>query len=206
MLKRILLTCLTLMALAAPLQSAAAPACIMGFKGIPSPHPARFVNGTTGIHLFNWCTSPTGTRVESGLSCGKYGGCALAAARFFSSNLDAGIDGLWDANVLWICTAEKALENSDDGRLCAERLAVRAANELVWFPAQAYFVKANNGRTTRPAVSYKNGVLGTVDIARAPVAVRCIMTRPYKPLDVGTDVRAEWQGGPLEAVTICARE
>jgi hypothetical protein len=206
MLKRMLLACLTLMVLSAPLQSVAAPACILGFKGTPSQHPARFVNGTNGIHLFNWCVAPDGALLESGLSCGKYGGCASAFASFMQSNFDGGIDSLWDANVKWTCTTAKASENSDDGRLCAERLAIRAANDATWFPAPVYRVAVNSTVATRPSYPVVAGVRSTT----AHKTVRATVRAVCKP-DTGAPLLAPSGGRWMQfdasgLVTLCVKE
>jgi hypothetical protein len=180
----------------------AAPACIPGFKGPTTEHPARFVNGANGLHVYWWCPDAQGKPLENGLSCGKYGGCALGAARFMASNFDAGVGGLWDANVTWVCTPDKAQENSDDGRLCFERLNIAAAHAAVWFPAPIWKVKPNGTSTTRPAYALANGVVGTKEAGRAPVGAVCDVNRPTAPA-TGGDVRAEF--GQPGLVTICTK-
>jgi len=201
---KIWLAMLAVLAIVSAGRAYAAPTCIPGFKGPTTEHPARFVNGTNGLHVFWWCPASNGTRTENGFSCGKYGGCARAVTRLLESDFNASTDALWDANVRWACTPAKALENSDDGRLCEERLAVLAANTPVWFPAPVWRVKVSGTATTRPGYALTNGVLGTRETARAPVGAVCDLTKPTAPATLG-DIRAQWADGPAGVVTICSK-
>lgn len=191
--------------------SNAAPSCIPGFKSQTTVHPARFIVGDNGLHVFWWCPGPDGRPLENGASCGKYGGCALAFAKFMSSDFNAGNDFLWDKNVTWVCNANKSEENSDDGRLCKERLNLLAINSPTWLPATPYVewrVKTNGGSPDRPAYSFINGALGIISNYRATVGTSCDLTKATAPAPytlTSKDIRAQWLGGPDGVVTLCTK-
>ena len=188
------------------------PPCIPGLKGQVAPHQTKYISGGSGFHVFYWCQLAAGRVQDYGFSCGKFGGCELAAAKLWLSlrfNPNSDPDTIWNENITWACDPTKAKENSSDGRLCAERLTILAMNKTAWLsltPTLApavWRVEPYGTATTRPVRALTNGVLASSDhpTLRAPVGAVCIMTKPTDP----ATFRAQWEGGPDGFVTVCTR-
>lgn len=93
--------------------------------------------------------------------------------------------------------------------LCDEHAAIIKSEWAGWIKdftpiARKYVVKANGTQTTRPGYALTAGVLGTKKVTDAPVGAQCLTDKPYTP-GSGTEIKAQWVGGPDGVVTICSK-
>ena len=204
------LTILALMAFCAAAQ-AAAPTCLPMLNASGYPLAPRWETGTLGKHLVLMCTNATQSQAfPDGLSC-LHADCnvnAFGAALFKVMHADdrqAALDAEWAKGVKWTCDAPP---DAAKANLCTERAALIKAGWPTWsagYAAAVWRVRANGTATTRPAYSLINGVLGTKEVARAPVGAICNVSRPTAAATNG-DLRAEF--GPANVagvVTICSK-
>lgn len=204
------LTILALMAFCAAAQ-AAAPTCLPMLNGAGYPLAPRWESAGLGKHLVLMCTDATQSQAfAGGLSClhadcnvNTFGAAMLKVLR--ADDKQAALDTEWDKAVKWTCDAPP---DGAKAALCTERAALIKAGWPTWsagYAAAVWRVKANGTATTRPAYSLINEVLGTKEVARAPVGAICNVSRPTAPATNG-DLRAEF--GPANVagvVTICAK-
>ncbi len=168
----------------------------------------RYESLEVGRHVVFVCTDALGVRVyPDGLSC-QHAVCnpsafAAAVVRVITADdYKKAVDTEWRANVKWTCDAPP----DDKARaLCTERRGWIAKNWAAWtveFKPVVWKVKANGTATTRPAYALIAGVLGTKEVARAPVGAVCDVTKPTIQAP-GGDLRAEY--GVSGVVTICTK-
>lgn len=190
---------------------AAAPACQPMLNASGYPLAPRWESAALGKHLVLMCTNATQSEAfAGGLSC-LHADCnvnTFGAALFKVMHADdrqAALDAEWAKGVKWTCDAPP---DAAKANLCTERAALIKAGWPTWsagYAAAVWRVRANGTATTRPAYSLINGVLGTKEVARAPVGAICNVSRPTAPATNG-DLRAEF--GPAYAagvVTICSK-
>ena len=183
---------------------------------VPPPsacHPVTAPKHTyraLGQHAAMVCTNATGTTAYAvGLSC-RHDQCNLEA--FGAAMLRVttapdyrrALDAEWAAHIKWSCDAPPDVAAT---ALCAERAKWIGDHWAQWtasFKPAVWKVKPNGATLTRPAHTLAAGVLGTKEAGRAAVGAVCDLTKPTAPA-TGSDLRAQWQGGPTGVVTICTR-
>lgn len=73
-------------------------------------------------------------------------------------------------------------------------------------PASSYVVAKSGTATSRPAYSLADGVLGTKEVARAPVGMACICSSPGQSFMKGATLYCPYQGGPsYSVVAVCGK-
>ena len=99
------------------------PICYPLVKGVSAPIFPKYYAGDIGNHFYFFCTEPkTGKVVVEGMSCMK-GQCKeeLVKSLVNGTSKITRANDAWDANVKYRCDEKIEAEDSDRGKLCAER-------------------------------------------------------------------------------------